>query len=221
MDSNKNNNLKQLHKTIEAIVKARQLQKAKVDLNVMKEELTQEELKKFHKPIVDQLTSIVDTSNTKEKSLLPIEDSKSSPLPIESPSTTLIPIEHTSKESKIDLKDSFKNLETTLKKVFYPDEGIDEEIVKILYRFNMPNEIVKDKNLYDSNYNRVVQTLKSLGGQKKSKYADPEINEHELPICCDPKFFLVNRNRLRTLDLNLSVTVDSKFKSFFPNFSQF
>jgi hypothetical protein len=177
MDFNKNNKLKQLHKTIETIVKARQIQKAKVDLNVMKEELTQEELMKFHKPIVDQLTSIEN-----KKSLLPIEDTKSSPLPIESPSTTLIPIKHTSKDSSKTDKESFKeslqNLETTLKKVFYPDEGIDEEIVKILYRFNMPSEIVKDKNLYDSNYNRVVQTLKSLGGQKKSKYADPEINGH-------------------------------------------
>jgi hypothetical protein len=95
MGSNKNK-LKKLHKTIDTIVKARQIQKAKVDLNVMKEELTQE-LKKFHRPMVDQLTSIVDTSNTKKKSSLPIEDSLSSPITIESPSTTLIPDEHTSK----------------------------------------------------------------------------------------------------------------------------
>jgi hypothetical protein len=47
MDSNKNK-LKQLHKTIETIMKARQVQKAKVDTNVMKEEI-----KKFHKPVVD------------------------------------------------------------------------------------------------------------------------------------------------------------------------
>ena len=47
MNSNKNNKLKQLHKTVETIVKARQIQKAKVDSNVMKEELTQEELVKF------------------------------------------------------------------------------------------------------------------------------------------------------------------------------
>jgi hypothetical protein len=39
-------------------VKSRQIQKAKVDLNVMKEELTQEELKKFHKPMVDKLTRV-------------------------------------------------------------------------------------------------------------------------------------------------------------------
>jgi hypothetical protein len=93
MDSNKNK-LKKLHKTIETIMKARQVQKAKVDTNVMKEELTQEEIKKFHKPVVDQLTNIVDS----KKSLVPIEDSTSSPLPIESPSTTLIPIEHTSEK---------------------------------------------------------------------------------------------------------------------------
>jgi hypothetical protein len=53
------------------------------------------------------------------------------------------------------LKECLKNLETTFKNVFYPDEGIDEEIVKKLYRFNMPSEIVKDKNLYDSNHDRV------------------------------------------------------------------
>jgi hypothetical protein len=160
MDFNKNNKLKQLHKTIETIVKARQIQKAKVDVNVMKEELTQEELKKFHKPMVDQLTSIVDTTNKNKKSLLPIEDSKSSPIPIESPSTALIPIEHTSKESskqsKGVLKDSLKNLETTLKNVFFPDEGINENIVKIIYRFNMPSEIAENPNLYEENYNRVI-----------------------------------------------------------------
>jgi len=197
MASNKNDKLKKLHKTIDTIVKARQIQKAKVDLNVMKEELTLEEIKKFHKPIVDQLTSIVDTNTSKKATLLPIEHSLSSPIPIESPSTTLIPIEHTSKESSKTAKDSSKdssktvkdsskesykeslqNLETTLKKVFYPDEGIDEEIVKKFYRFNMPSEIVKDESLYEINYNRVVQQLKSLGGQKKSKYADPEIDKH-------------------------------------------
>ncbi len=58
MDSNKNDELKKLHKTIDTIVKAR------VDSNVMREELTQEELKKFHKPIADKLASIVDTTNT-------------------------------------------------------------------------------------------------------------------------------------------------------------
>jgi hypothetical protein len=79
---------------------------------------------------------------------------------------------------KVVLQESLKNLETTLKKVFYLDEGIDGKIVKKLYRFNMPNEIVKDESLYEQNYNRVVQQLKSLGGQKKSKYADPEIDEH-------------------------------------------
>jgi len=204
MASNKNDKLKKLHKTIDTIVKARQIQKAKVDLNVMKEELTQEELKKFHKPMVEQLTSIVDTTTSKKATLLPIEHSLSSPIPIESPSTTLIPIEHTSKESSKSLKQSSKessktvkdsskessktakdtykeslqNLETTFKNVFYPDEGIDEEIVKKFYRFNMPSEIVKDESLYEINYNRVVQQLKSLGGQKKSKYAGPEIDEH-------------------------------------------
>ena len=91
MKLNKNDKLKKLHKKIDKIVKSRQVQKAKVDLNVMKEELTQEELKKFHKPMVDQLTSIVDTTTSKKITLLPIEDSLSSPKPIPDPSTRLIP----------------------------------------------------------------------------------------------------------------------------------
>jgi gas vesicle protein len=190
-------------------VKSRQIQKAKVDLNLMKEELTQEELKKFHKPMVDQLTSIVDKTNTKKRSLLSIEDSLSTPLPIAGPSTTLIPIEHTSKESSKTVKDSSKSvkesskspkesskspkesskspkesfkeslqsLQTTFKNVFYPDEGIDEEIVRKLYKFKMPSEIVKDKNLYEPNHDRVVRILRSLGGQKRGKYPEPEIDK--------------------------------------------
>jgi hypothetical protein len=66
MSFNKNDKLKKLHKTIDTIVKARQIQKAKVDLNVMKEELAQEALKKFHKHMVDQLTSIVGTTTSKK-----------------------------------------------------------------------------------------------------------------------------------------------------------
>ena len=127
------------------------------------------------------MTSVLDITDKNKKSLPPIEDSMSSSLSIENPSTTLIPIEHTSekpKQSKANLKESLQNLETILKKIFYPDEGIDEEIVKTLYRYNMPSEIVNDENLFDSNYNRVVQQLKSLGGQKRSKYADPEIDKH-------------------------------------------
>ena len=195
MKLNKDDRLKKLHKTIDKIVKARQIQKAKVDLNVMKEELTQEELKKFHKPMVDQLTSIVDKTNTKKRSLLSIEDSLSTPLPIAGPSTTLIPIEHTPKESSKSVKESLKSvkesskspkesfkeslqsLQTTFKNVFYPDEGIDEGIVKNYYKFNMPSEIVKDKSLYEPNYKRVVQQLKSLGGRKKSKDAGSDIDK--------------------------------------------
>jgi hypothetical protein len=145
--------------------------------------------------MVDKLTSIIDTTNFKKRSLLSIEDSLSTPLPIAGPSTTLIPIEHTSEESskspkessktvkdsskspKESYKESIHNLQTTFKNVFYPDEGIDEEIVKKLYRFNMPSEIVKDESLYEPNHNRVVRILRSLGGQKRGKYADPEIDK--------------------------------------------
>jgi hypothetical protein len=41
----------------------------------------------------------------------------------------------------------------------------------------MPSEIVKDKNLYDLNHDRVVRILRSLGGQKRGKYAEPEIDK--------------------------------------------
>jgi hypothetical protein len=75
------------------------------------------------------------------------------------------------------LQESLKNLETALKYVFCPDEDIDKEIVKMFYGFKMPSEMIKDKSLYEPNYNSVVQQLKSLGGQKRSKYADPEIDK--------------------------------------------
>jgi hypothetical protein len=149
--------------------------------------------------MVDQLTSIVDKTNTKKRSLLSIEDSLSTPLPIAGPSTTLIPIEHTSEESLKSVKDSSKesskspkesskspkesfkeslqSLQTTFKNVFYPDEGIDEEIVRKSYKFKMPSEIVKDKNLYEPNHDRVVRILRSLGGQKRGKYPEPEIDK--------------------------------------------
>jgi hypothetical protein len=48
--------------------------------------------------MVDQLTSIINKTNRNQTTLLPIEDSPSSPIPIAGPSTTLISIEHTSKE---------------------------------------------------------------------------------------------------------------------------
>jgi hypothetical protein len=80
---------------IDTIVRARKIQKARVDSNVMREELTQEELERFHRHMVDQLASIAVTTNR-----LPIEGPSSSSIQsIEVPSTTLIPIEHTSKES--------------------------------------------------------------------------------------------------------------------------
>jgi hypothetical protein len=77
--------------------------KARVDSIVMREELIQEELKKFHKPMADQLKthyrSIVDTTNTNKRFLLPSDDTLPVLMAIPSQSTTLIPIEHTSKES--------------------------------------------------------------------------------------------------------------------------
>jgi hypothetical protein len=42
----------------------------------------------------------------------------------------------------------------------------------------MPSEIVKDESLYELNYNKVVQQLKLLSGQKKSKNAVSEIDGH-------------------------------------------
>jgi hypothetical protein len=47
--------------------------------------------------MVDHLTSIVDATTSNKTTLLPIEDTLSSPIPIVDPLTTLIPIEHTSK----------------------------------------------------------------------------------------------------------------------------
>jgi hypothetical protein len=144
----KHDKLKQLHKTIDTIVKARNIQKSRIDANVMREEMTQEELERFHRPMVDQLASIVDTTKSQPTTLLPIEGPTPNPVQsiqgikdsahevfdrIEGPSTTLISIEHTSKESskrsKESSKASFKASSKESLNIFYPDEGIDEDIV--------------------------------------------------------------------------------------------
>ena len=168
--------LKELHETIDTIVKARKVQKAQIDSNIMKEQLTEEELEKFHKPITELL-------------------SQERPIAIENP-RNILAIEgnmETEKETKAIEEDSFHDSSISVKadiskrpiksateplKVFYPDEGINKEIVKDIYRFNMPSEILENHILYEQNYNRVVSTLKSLGAQKKGKYSDPEIDNY-------------------------------------------
>ena len=60
-------------------------------------------------------------------------------------------------------------------KVFYPDKGINEHIVKNQYGFNVPSEIVEGPTLHKSN--RVLTKLKSLGGQKSSINPRPKIDE--------------------------------------------
>jgi hypothetical protein len=98
---------------------------------------------------------------------IPIEGPSPSSLiqSTEGPSAAPIPIE----ASKESTKESSS--------VFYPDEGINENIVKKIYRFNTPSEIIKNQNLYGENHARVVTTLRSLGAQKRGKYANPEIDD--------------------------------------------
>jgi hypothetical protein len=97
--------------------------------------------------------------NILQRSLLRVKKSLKSAK--ESSKSSKESLKESSKESskqstenpKVVLQKSLKNLEkiyqeslkSTFKNVFYPDERIDEEIVKILYRFNMPSEIVKDE----------------------------------------------------------------------------
>jgi hypothetical protein len=49
----RHNDLKELHKIIETILKARKIQKTKADENIMREELTQEGIEKLHKPMIE------------------------------------------------------------------------------------------------------------------------------------------------------------------------
>ena len=196
----RHNKLKELHKTIDAIVKAREIQKAKVDANLIREELSQEELEKFHKPMVeliqgksDELASIASRTN------IAIEGPPSGPLPIagppeqiEYPASESKESSMTPKESSMSLKESSMTPKESLKEsskespqnvIFYPDQGIDKEIVKDIYRFPMPSEILKDPTLYEQSQVRVVSTLKSLGAQNKGKYADrAEIDEYRKAI---------------------------------------
>ena len=167
--------LKELHETINTITKARKIQKAQVDSNVMKEELSQEEMERFHKPLTDLVqeksNELLETLEEKT-TRIPIESSVQHQKSIEAPLPDIkeLPSKESSEESSRSLKEP--------PNIFYPDEGIDKEIVKDIYRFNMPSEILKDYSLYEQNYNRVVSTLKSLGAQKKGKHAVPEIGEY-------------------------------------------
>lgn len=165
--------LKLLQETIDTIAKARKIQKARVDSNIMREELSQEEIEKFHKPLTDlveekskELMETLEENTTR----IPIESSVREQKSIEAPLPSIKELPSTSKESSKSLKETLK--------VFYPDEGIDKEIVKVLHRFKMPSEILEDRSLFEENYNRVVKTLKSLGGQKKGKLADPLIGDY-------------------------------------------
>ena len=111
------NKLKELHKTIDAIVEAREIQKAKVDANLIREELNQEELEKFHKPMVeliqeksDELASIASRTN------IAIEGPPSSPLPIASPQEQIeYPTTSESKESSMTPKESSMTPKESLK----------------------------------------------------------------------------------------------------------
>ena len=49
------------------------------------------------------------------------------------------------------------------------------EIVKILHSFKLPSEIAENPDLYKENHGRVVEKLKSLGGQKRGKNADNKL----------------------------------------------
>jgi hypothetical protein len=130
--------LKQLHKTIDTIVKVRKIQKARVDSNVMGEELTQEELERFHRPMVDQLASIVDTTKSQQATLLPIEGLSASPIQsIEGPSTTLIPIgsEHESTTlTPIDSEHTSKEPSKSPKRVRHESFKIFFILIKILMK---------------------------------------------------------------------------------------
>ena len=168
--------LKELHETIDTIVKARKIQKAQVDSNVMKEQLTEEELEKFHKPITELLSQERPIAIENPKNILAIEGNmktEKEPKAIEEDSLLDPSISVKAGISKKPIKSATEPL-----KVFYPDEGINKEIVKDIYRFNMHSEILENHILYEQNYNRVVSTLKSLGAQKKGKYSDPEIDNY-------------------------------------------
>jgi polyhydroxyalkanoate synthesis regulator phasin len=72
-----NDKLKQLHKTIDTIAKAREIQNI-VDSNVMRKEMTQEELERFHRPMIDLIQEKSDQLESTTR------------IPIEGPSLSLI-----------------------------------------------------------------------------------------------------------------------------------
>jgi hypothetical protein len=70
--------VKELIETLNEVVKARNIQKAKVDQNKMTEEVQKEEIAKFQKPVVEEVHKIVSSieKSTKPKSVNPRDCSK-------------------------------------------------------------------------------------------------------------------------------------------------
>ncbi len=53
--------VRELNKTISEITKTRNIQKAKVEQKKMLEEMQEEDIAKFHKPVVEKVTKIFPT----------------------------------------------------------------------------------------------------------------------------------------------------------------
>src|SRR6266487_2223652 len=78
---NKKKQYREMINAINTVLKARKIQKDRVDANVMGEQLTHEELEKFHKPVLDLLQEIptmIPKANEASKSLISIDAEPSS-----------------------------------------------------------------------------------------------------------------------------------------------
>jgi hypothetical protein len=145
----KSNNLdlaKELNETISEIVKAKNIQKAKVDENKMMEEMQEEEIYKFHKPIVEELKASKAVKALESKEMRMIEQDVI-------PSTPAT--EGLSPKGAIEaaIPSSLQPIEQT-PLVIDPDKDIDIQLITY-YNFLKPSELLKeeDRNEYIQHYN--------------------------------------------------------------------
>jgi hypothetical protein len=144
--------VKELNETISEIVKARNIQKAKVDKNKMLEEMQEEEIAKLQRPVVEEIHKIVPAiEQSKSNNILPIENKPTPP--------QLLPI----LESKTSLS-------------LDPDKGLDLELINY-YKYFKPSELLNESNpeeLIEAYITEINQKLKSYGGMIRNKKDDSD-----------------------------------------------
>lgn len=159
---------KELNETISEIVQARNIQKAKVEKKKLVEEIQEEEVAKFHKPVVKEVGKIVpaiEQSSTKTAKAIEASNTK-----MIKDITSSIP-KHTS--SIPQLPSSLPPLSNL---TIDPNKDIDIELITA-YKLLKPSELLNENDaeqIIEAYIPDINKKLQSWGGQIRSKKEDSD-----------------------------------------------